>query len=458
VFQLLQAWRFRFKIEMSAKAQVQKQQTPAPVVKAEFNGHETKSGPVQNGGSESLPIIADGKIVSPKLGLSRLNEKNILVGLNNRLAAVIEKNKQLENTNSTLTRRIETVEEDKRVVLTRLETTFDKERGDYRKQLEDAEKENKKLALEEAKTKSELDDLKQKLDKNDKDLKDTQKKLADSDKEKDAVAAKLKKEAQDNEKLKKDKQNLENENAKKDKDIDDLRKTLEKEALEKIELENQLKNKVQEFTVKAQRIEQEVRDFKSRREVEIQEMDGRLQNDYETKLQQVLEELRAEYEKQLQANKEVQLNLFNRKEEDLKAQLTRLSEEIETKIKDLKANGKKIDDLSNKVAALEGDKHGLETSNEVLKKKLKSEKDRLQKEKKQKEEENQVLQADKDKLMTDYADLMETKVTLDNEIATYRAMLEGEEERLNLSSDVNSNEVTTENTNNDSKSKVKLPK
>jgi hypothetical protein len=421
--------------------------TKAPkVVKSEeINGQNPAA--FQNGReATSLPIIADGKVIEkPKLGLTRLIEKNVLVGLNNRLAAVIEKNKQLENANNTLTQRIETVEEDKRVVLTRLETTFDLERGQLRKQIEDAEKDNKKLALGESKLKSDLDDAKEKLKNKDKDLVNANDKLAKKEKEKEAVAADLKKEIQDKEKLKKEKGDLEKENAKKDKDLADLRAKLEKEALEKIELENQLKNKVQEFTVKAQLIEQEVRDFKSRREIEIKEIDGKLQNDYDIKLQQVLEELRAEYEKQLQANKEVQLNLFNRKEADLKNQLIRLTEEIEERTKDLKKMGDKIDDLSKKVAGLEGDKHGLENSNEVLKKKLKSETDRLNKEKKKKEEENKKLQEEKEKLMDDYADLMETKVTLDNEIATYRAMLEGEEERLNLSADMNSNEVVKAN-------------
>jgi len=58
--------------------------------------------------------------------------------------------------------QIVAIEEEKKVTLKRVETTFKKDCDDYLKKLSDAEKENKKLALEDAKLKGEIHDTKDK--------------------------------------------------------------------------------------------------------------------------------------------------------------------------------------------------------------------------------------------------------------------------------------------------------
>ena len=60
--------------------------------------------------------------------------------------------------------------------------------------------------------------------------------------------------------------------------MEELRKDLEKESLAKIELGNQLRNRENEFTVKTEMLQQEVRDFKTKTELEAKELDGKLQN------------------------------------------------------------------------------------------------------------------------------------------------------------------------------------
>ena len=60
---------------------------------------------------------------------------------------------------------------------------------------------------------------------------------------------------------------------------------------------------------------------------------------------------------------------------------------------------------------------------------MKRDKDDMTKTNMELERRIQQLQADKNGLINEYQDLMEVKVALDNELATYRKLLEGEEQR-----------------------------
>ena len=58
--------------------------------------------------------------------------------------------------------------------------------------------------------------------------------------------------------------------------VDELGMKLEDECMQKIEFQNQMDRHVEDFVVKKQIYEQEIMNIKSHREVEIEEMDGRL--------------------------------------------------------------------------------------------------------------------------------------------------------------------------------------
>ena len=59
-------------------------------------------------------------------------------------------------------------------------------------------------------------------------------------------------------------------------DVDELNRNLEIECMKKIDLQNQMDSREEDFTVKKQIYEQEIMNIKSHRDVEMQEMDGRL--------------------------------------------------------------------------------------------------------------------------------------------------------------------------------------
>ena len=82
------------------------------------------------------------------------------------------------------------------------------------------------------------------------------------------------------------------------------KRKLDEEQLRSADLENKCKRLEDDLNFKLQLMEKELTEVKTRKEVEINEMDGKLQEEYENRLQQALEELRGVYDKQMQQSRE----------------------------------------------------------------------------------------------------------------------------------------------------------
>jgi len=384
----------------------------------------------ENRETVSLPATLNEK---PKvLRTQRVDEKNMLIGFNNRLAAIIEKNHQLEHTNKTLRTEVHKAEEDLSLTVTRLEMTYEKELDDSRNLLKQGNQENAKLKLNETQARQELTELQKKLAKKDKDAAELKKNLSYADVQIVKLTSEVQQASTKNASLEKDNKDLEEEKFRLAQELSELRCKYEEECLAKVDLQDQLKGKIEENNVKTHLFEQQLVQVKSSRALEIQEVDGRLQKEYELKLQEALKELRADYEMEIERNKDEQKNLYNRKETDLVSQINILSESISNKVQELEVLQAKLEDACDKNTNLEGQKYALTINIQELEKKIKQDREKFNVEKKKAETENEKLRKDKTDLISEYLDLLETKTALDNELATYRVLLEGEEQRLNL--------------------------
>lgn len=196
-----------------------------------------------------------------------------------------------------------------------------------------------------------------------------------------------------------------------------------------MEAENQLRTKNQELSFTSQLHQKEIIEMRSRRQVEIQEVDGRLQQEYENKLQQSIQELRAEYEAQLHANKEEMENLYAQRNSDLKNQLKRTQSTLGSKNEEISTLLLKLDVSSQASAKFDQERAELLRKLKDLEKKLEDDHAKFAKMLDARDGEIDSLMKEKSALMMDYQDLMDTKVALDNEIATYRKLLETEERR-----------------------------
>lgn len=142
-----------------------------------------------------------------------------------------------------------------------------------------------------------------------------------------------------------------------------------------------------------------------------------------------IQQLRDEYELQAQKNKEAQDALYKTKEEDLKLQMNRIKDALADKAAEVGIITEKLNTTLQKLSFLEGDNYGLVKSIKDLEKKLADDRDYFGKEMRKRDNEIEDLRGDKAKLIQEYQDLWDTKVVLDNEIATYHMLLEGEERR-----------------------------
>ena len=142
------------------------------------------------------------------------------------------------------------------------------------------------------------------MDKKSKDLAIAEKSLTMYESRVSDLSSKYNQAVADRKKANDELKELEKECEKLRKQVEELRKHLEDETLARIDLENNVQSLREELSFKEQVYNQELTETRTRRQVEISEIDGRLTEQYEAKLQQSLQELRDQYEAQMRANRE----------------------------------------------------------------------------------------------------------------------------------------------------------
>merc|ERR1719445_1369367 len=133
----------------------------------------------------------------------------------------------------------------------------------------------------------------------------------------------------------------------------EAKKMLDDEVLKKADLENHCQRLDEELKFKIQLLEQQLTEVKTRKEVEVTEMDSKMKEEYEDRLQQALNELREVYDKQMAQNREDFTKLYETRVQELQTALSNERGKASSSEQALKESKSRIETLMTRVSELE---------------------------------------------------------------------------------------------------------
>ncbi|TSK53741.1 Lamin-L(II) [Bagarius yarrelli] len=285
--------------------------------------------------------------------ITRLQEKEELRHLNDRLAVYIDRVRSLELENEKLSVKVSEKEEVTTREVTGIKSLYEAELADARRVLDETARERARLQIDLGKVNSEFEELTKSCKKRDGDLALAQARIKDLESQFNQTEASLNTALSENAALSAEISGLMNELAKAQDAHAVAKKQLEAETLMRVDVENRCQSLSEELEFRKSMFEEEVRETRKRHEKRMVEVDSGAKQDYEYKLAQALQELRKEHEQQVNFYKAELEQTFQAKLENAKVSSDLNDKAVNTAREELQESRVRIEGLTYQLSALQ---------------------------------------------------------------------------------------------------------
>ncbi|XP_006897979.1 PREDICTED: lamin-B2 [Elephantulus edwardii] len=365
--------------------------------------------------------------------LSRLQEKEELRELNDRLAHYIDRVRALELENDRLLLKISEKEEVTTREVTGIKALYESELADARRVLDETARERARLQIEIGKLQADLEEANKSTKKREGELTVAQGRVKDLESLFHRSEAELAAALSDKRSLESDVAELRAQLAKAEDGHAVAKKQLEKETLMRVDLENRCQSLQEELDFRKNVFEEEVRETRRRHEHQLVEVDSSRQQEYDFKMAQALEELRSQHDEQVRLYRLELEQTYQAKLENAKLSSDQNDKAASAAREELKEARVRVESLSYQLSGLQKQASAAEDRIRELEETMAGERDRFRKMLDAKEREMTEMRDVMQQQLAEYQELLDVKLALDMEINAYRKLLEGEEERLKLS-------------------------
>lgn len=365
--------------------------------------------------------------------ITRLQEKEDLRHLNDRLAVYIDRVRALELENDRLMVKVSEKEEVTTREVTGIKSLYEGELADARRILDETARERARLQIDLGKARSELEEVTKNYKKKDGDLTAAQARFKELESLYNKSEAKLNVALCDNRSLGEEVDDLRAQLAKAEDAHEVAKKQLEAETLLRVDLENRCQSLSEELEFRKNMFEEEVREVRHSHEKRLVEVDSGRQMDFEYKLSEALQDLRKQHDEQVSIYKQELENTFQSKLGNAKINSEQNDKAVCAAREELQEAHMRIESLGYQLSSLQKQASAAEERVRELEDVLATDRDKYRRLLDSKEREMAEMRDQMQQQLDEYQGLLDIKLALDMEISAYRKLLEGEEHRLKLS-------------------------